>query len=346
MFSRRTVSRFSFGSPRNVSIANAIYRFFSVIAALVGLLSVLQLRAEEKPPDRPAAERIESPKGTFFFEQRYDRANGVWIVSAKDPAVYEPLSGFDNVKDCAITTAVISPDENWIFFLQHFGSHANSTYLYRRKEDLKFEPVFKADFDDKAWKFFCGVEGVSRKKVDSYELEVHEWSPDSGRLLFQLYGNLSGTPDGNGDQPKNHEKPGVSGWWAYYNTKTGKFELTDKLRAANKGVRKRWTFYESKESQFFLAPEAESIGHEGPDRPAAERLKEYQQALSALIERRKTQLDSEAGAEFEKDDSDWRNRTDKRLTEFKDSKDRMAARAAATFDHLLDLQEAQWLPVY
>jgi hypothetical protein len=130
------------------------------------------------------------------------------------------------------------------------------------------------------------------------------------------------------------------------NTKTGKFELTDKFRAANKGARKRWTFYESKGLQFFfLAPSAESIGHEGPDRPAAERLKEYQEALAALIERRKTQLDPQARAEFEREDTNWRNATEEQMVEFKDPEDQTAARAAATFGYLTGLQ-AQWLPIY
>src|ERR1700741_2663536 len=174
-----------------------MYPYLGAIAVLLGLLQALQLRAEEKP--KPVAQKIESPKGTFFFEVREpsgDRGRFVWIVSAKDPAVHEPLPGFDEMKDSAINFALISPDENWIFFDQHFGSHAESTHLYRRKDGLKFEPVFKFKgfFDGEAWKFASKVEGVPRKGVYvAGEIYFHEWSPDSGRLLFRLYGNLDGT---------------------------------------------------------------------------------------------------------------------------------------------------------
>jgi hypothetical protein len=324
---------------------NDMYRYLSAIAVLVGFLPALPLRAEEKP--EPVVQRIESPKGTFLFEQRYDRANHVWIVSivsAKDSAVHEPFPGFGSAP-IGISFALISPDENWIFFHQHYGSHAGANFLYRHKEGLKFEPVFKESFDGEAWKFSRRVEGVPRKKNFIVgEVEFQEWSPDSGRLLFQLYGNLDGTLEDRVNEAKEHKKSGVSGWWAYYNTKAGKFELTDKLRAANKGARKRWTFYESKESQSFLAPEAESIGHEGPDRPAAERLKEYQEALTALIEQRKTQLDPETRRLWFERNDNWRNRTEEQMAEFKDPEDQ--ARAAATiFGYLTELRE-QWLPVY
>src|SRR6266699_3157360 len=134
-----------------------MYRYLGAIAVLLGLLPAFQLRAEEKP--EPATQRIESPKGTFFFEQRYDRANNVWIVSivsAKDPAVHEPFPGFGSAP-IEISFALISPDENWIFFHQHYGSHAGANYLYRHKEGLKFEPAFEGFFDDEAWKFSTKV---------------------------------------------------------------------------------------------------------------------------------------------------------------------------------------------
>jgi hypothetical protein len=65
-----------------------------------------------------------------------------------------------------------------------------------------------------------------------------------------------------------------------------------------------------------------------------------------LIERRKTQLDPEARAEFEREDTNWRNGTEEEMAEVKDPKDQTAARAAATFVYLTNLRERQWLPVY
>ena len=36
----------------------------------------------------------------------------------------------------------ISPDEKWMVVAQHHGSHMSSTYLLRRREGLKFAPMF------------------------------------------------------------------------------------------------------------------------------------------------------------------------------------------------------------
>lgn len=57
------------------------------------------------------------------------------------------------------------------------------------------------------------------------------------------------------------------------------------------------------------------------------------------------QLDPEARAEFEKNETDWRNETDKSLADFKDPKAKTAARAAATLEHLNSVR-ALPLPIY
>src|SRR5205814_263659 len=237
------------------------------------------LLAKAEEPPKEIGRKVESPKGTFFLEEldaptknelgeRIDDKE-VWIVSAKDPATREPLPDFhENEGIDVLQGAAISPDENWIFVSQHHGSGRNSTYLLHRKDGLKFEDVFKTGdarerFDDPAWKFFCKNEGVPFAKVDKnddgpMQVTLLEWSEDSGRLLIDLHDGLTGRDDLRSDD----KKPGVSLWLAYYNTKTRKFELTDKLRKWNKGAGKRWT---SSGADGVFPPSPESIGHEGPD---------------------------------------------------------------------------------
>src|SRR5207249_3435835 len=41
-----------------------------------------------------------------------------------------------------VSGVATSPDENWMLVAQHRGSHMNATYLFHRKEGLKFEDVF------------------------------------------------------------------------------------------------------------------------------------------------------------------------------------------------------------
>jgi len=87
-----------------------------------------------------------------------------------------------------------------------------------------------------------------------------DWSADSGRLLIDLHGGLTGsveTPDRD-----LYKKPGVSVWVAYFNTKTRKFELTDRLRACNEGAHKRWKAMDNDNEEApedgFVPPSAES----------------------------------------------------------------------------------------
>jgi hypothetical protein len=347
------------GCERNITLAFDAQHYASVAKV-------------EKP--REAIEAIESPNGTFFLEQldvpakneagepRTDRE--VWIVSAKDPAKRERLPGFYMEEGMGVISgAAISPDENWMLVAQHRGSHMNATYLFHRKERLKFENVFpnanwppdpeSTDrFDNEAWKYFSKIEGVPLTKIDMKDLGPEQisfldWSADSGRLLIDLHGGLTGsveTPDRD-----LYKKPGVSVWVAYFNTKTKKFELTDRLRACNKGARKRWKAMDNDNEEApedgFVPPSAESIGHEGPDAPVAERLKKYEAELAAMVKRRAGQLDGADRAEFEKKEADWRDKLDYDAAQIKDPQKRLGMRTRSTWYHLIDVREER-LPVY
>ena len=314
-------------------------------------------RAQENPKE--VGRRIESPNGTFFVEELPAPTKNeagetiddqeVWIVSAKDPTARERLPDFhENSGIDVINGVAFSPDENWMLVSQHHGSGLNSTYLLHRKEELKFEHLFKsgdakARSDNEAWKFFSKVEGVPFAKIDANEegprqVSFLEWSEDSGRLLIDLHGGLTSRDDLRSDD----KKPGVSLWLAYYNTKTRKFELTDKLRKWNKGARKRWM---ASGDEGVLPPSAESIGHEGPDAPVAERLKKYEAELAAMVKRRAGQLDGADRAEFEKKEADWRDKLDDDAAQIKDSAKRLGMRARSTWYHLIDVREER-LPVY
>jgi hypothetical protein len=331
------------------------------------------LAKAEEPPERIGT-KIESPNGTFFVEQvdvpakneagepRTDQE--VWIVSAKDPAKRERLPGFYMEEGMGVISgAAISPDENWMLVARHHGSHMNSTHLFHRKEGLKFENVFpnanwppdpeSTDrFDNEAWKYFSKIEGVPLTKIDMKDLGPEQisfldWSADSGRLLIDLHGGLTGsveTPDRD-----LYKKPGVSVWVAYFNTKTKRFELTDRLRACNKGARKRWKAMDNDNEEApeegFVPPSAESIGHEGPDAPVAERLKKYQTELAAMVKRRAGQLDDADRAEFEKKEADWHDKLEDDAAQIKDPNKRLGMHARSTWYHLIDVREER-LPVY
>jgi len=347
------------GCPQNVTLAFDAQHKASI-------------KKTEKPPEL-TGQKIESPNGTFFVEEvevpatddedHPDTDLEVWIVSAKDPAMREPLPGFHEKGLSHLNSVSISPDENWMLIARHYGSHMNSTDLFHRKEGVKFEDVFpKASwpvgegsqdrFDNEAWKFFSKAEGVPLTKIDMKDLGPEQisfldWSADSGRLLIDLHGGLTGsveTPDRD-----LYKKPGVSVWVAYFNAKTRKFELTDRLRKNNKGARKRWKTMDNDNEEApeegFVPPSAESIGHEGPDAPVAERLKKYEMELAALAKKREAQLEGTDRAEFQQKEKDWREELENKGGKIKDPQKRLGFRTRSTWYHLIDVREGR-LPVY
>ena len=333
----------------------------------------VSLAKAETPPEE-IGQKIESPNGTFFLEELPAPTKNeegetmddqeVWIVSAKDPAKRERLPGFHMAEGVGVISgAAISPDENWMLVARHHGSHMNSTHLFHRKEGLKFENVFPNAnwppgpedtdrFDNEAWKYFSKIEGVPLTKIDMKDLGPEpisflDWSADSGRLLIDLHGGLTGsveTPDRD-----LYKKPGVSLWGAYFNTKTKKFELTNRLRACNKGARKRWKAMDNDNEEApedgFVPPSAESLGHEGPDAPVAERLKKYEAELSAMVKRRAGQLEGADRAEFEKKEADWRDKLEEDAAQIKDPQKRLGFRTRSTWYHLINVREER-LPIY
>jgi hypothetical protein len=317
--------------------------------------------AKVEKPREAIASGIESPRGNFYVEElevptkddegRPDTDLEVWIVSAKDPAMREPLPGFHEKAFTHLNSVSISPDENWMLVGQHHGSHMNSTYLFHRKEGVKFENVFPdASFDNEAWKFFCKVENVPKGKIDATDdfpeqVAYLDWSDDSARLLIDLHGGLTGKDTYY--RLADYKKAGVSGWVAYFNTKTRKFELTDRLRKNNKSARKRWREIgnEEGEESGFVPSSAESIGHEGREASIAERLKKYESELAAITKRRESQLEDADRAGFEQKQKQWREELEDDLAKIKDPQKKLGARTRRTWYHIDEVCQEQ-LPVY
>jgi hypothetical protein len=319
--------------------------------------------AKIQKPVEAIGQRIESADGKLFFEEidvstknkegerQIDKE--VWIASADDPAKRERLPDLEEHEESprALNEVSISPDGNWILAGVHHGSHMNETFLFHRKEGLKFEDVFpKATFDNQAWKYFCKVQNVPFSKIDSTEdfpqqVAFLEWSDDSARMLIDLHGGLSGQDTYY--TSADYKKPGVSGWVAYYNTKTGKFELTERLRKNNKDAHKRWRMRgdENAPEDGFVPPSAESIGHEGPDAPMTERLKRYQAELATIVNRRESQLDGVDRAEFQKKEKDWRDELESEAARIKDPQKRLGFCTRSTWYHLDHVRQT-WLPFY
>jgi hypothetical protein len=175
-----------------------------------------------------------SPKGTFKIETVLTKAEDPaddyeqqYVVSTADPNIREPL-GEKHQAQPAIY--YISPDEQWIFAQVHYGSGMGGARLYQRKKDLKFERVM----DEKPiWKFFEKQALKGKKRPSDWGVEIVDfvaWNPDSARVHFSLRTGKRVTGKGSF---------GYYDWHAYYNVRSGKFELTDDLRVLNRSAHVR-----------------------------------------------------------------------------------------------------------
>ncbi len=174
-----------------------------------------------------------SPKGTFKIETVFTKAEDPaenneqqYVVSTADPKIREPLG---EKRQDQPATYFISPDEQWIFTQVYYGSGMGGARLYQRKKDFQFERVM----DEKSiWKFFEKQALAGKKRPSDWGVEIVDfvaWTSDSARLHFSLRAGKRVTGKGS---------LGYYDWHAYYNVRSGKFELTDDLRALNRSAHK------------------------------------------------------------------------------------------------------------
>lgn len=73
-----------------------------------------------------------------------------------------------------------------------------------------------------------------------------------------------------------------------------------------------------------------------------------QTELAAMVERHKTQLEGADRAEFEKNETEWREKLDNEAAKIKDPRTRLGMQARSTWYHLFDVRDDShyWLPVY
>jgi len=203
-------------------------------------------------PGQTSSFKIESVEGA----QKPDRDDvdvSEFVVSTKDPHLKELLSEHPSTTRVSF---VISPDKKWIFEHASYGSRMAGGQLFKRGNGLKFDAL-PGDFDESVWRFFAREEKIPEEKVPFFAGDSHEgiidfvaWSSDSARVLVSL---RAGDFDGN-------RQRGVYLWYAYFNTKEGKFELTDRLRSANEGAWERWeNFGEERAGKFKELTTAERV---------------------------------------------------------------------------------------
>ena len=192
-------------------------------------------------------------KGTFTIETGFTKAEDPttdeyeqqYVVSTSDPKMREPLG---EPRQAQPAQYFISPNEQWIFAMIHYGSRMGGGQLFKRQQGLKFQPL-EPRFEELVWRFFCKNEHVAEDDRDTGIIDFVAWSPDAGRLLVDLRAGEFG-----GERERS-----IYRWYAYFNTRTESFELTNYLRRLNKDAWKRYRDDKVREN-FGEAASAEPLG--------------------------------------------------------------------------------------
>lgn len=172
-----------------------------------------------------------SPSGAFRIEQIGQAFSGgegestghIWVTPTKDPTQRAslPKQSSESPLDDEFH---FSPNEEWIFATRYVGSGLRFGNVYHLASPLKIDmPTNGESFNDLAWEN-CVKLGAFK---DNYSAEgVYAmtsfacWSLDSARVLIEL----------RGGEEKRSMRTGL----LYFNTRTGKFEMTDYVRKLNK----------------------------------------------------------------------------------------------------------------
>lgn len=235
---------------------------------------------------------VTAPSGEYRLEWTQP-LGPLQVVSMKNSSVATGLDIAILVKalreeSLGMPLAFISPDSNWVFVV---GPQSEATppesfnrqaILFRRTpskdEAIHFEPAMTDRFDRAAWEFLDRE--LKLKKGDFppdtqrvYAVDFIDWSRDSGRLLFTL-------ASGVWSPPKDQWLESVYRWYCYFNTRTGKFELTDRLRFVDTRPERNGSNADETAALIAIVTNAESIGEEEPQRSPKDRFEQTDKRLN------------------------------------------------------------------
>ncbi len=284
----------------------------ALVSALWLLPAAIRADEETKSPERIAT----APSGKFYLVRYADvdqfgspAGQRMALVAANDPQTRVPLPISEEVKaDTEMGLAFISPDEQWIFS----DDSLCPARLYHRKGELEYVQEPTECLREAAFRFLAEQEKIDEKligirteenDVDRRSIDFVDWSSDSLRLLLALSASIGPPEKGSGG---TIFKTGIGWWLCYFNTETGKFELTDRLHAANRDARKRWDgYYEPTEASATMPLSAEPVGHEGPWTPATRRFEIADKRLNEIYAALLKKLEPAAREQLKQKQREW-----------------------------------------
>lgn len=242
--------------------------------------------------DQGASVRLATaPDGQYAVEWT-SSDHKLWLVSTKDSTdiAHIELSHFADVSaEVSELTPLpfISPDSNWIFVPSRNADFAPTVeleaFLLHRLPSKKtpFEFVLAGEFDQRAWEFLTEELKLKTGEINAdahrvFSVHFVDWSEDSGRLLICVQSALVSS---KGEWLESNPIPG---FFCYFNTRSGEFELTERLRLADNTPR---TTSGEDAKLSAVVTSAESIGKESPQKSPEEAFKEADTRLNDVYGR-------------------------------------------------------------
>ena len=198
----------------------------------------------------------------------------------------------------AVPLSFISPDSNWLLVVAPPDSFRNPpdsfnqpALLLRRSQSgagaIHFQPAMQGRFEKTAWEFLDHELNLKRADLPGdaervYSAEFIDWSQDSARLLMKI-------GSGAWSSSKREWVQSVYRWYCYFNTRSGKFDLTERLRFVDSKPELNGT---ADDPAFMtVITTAEPIGREGPVPNRKDRFDQADKRLNDAYGKLITQID-------------------------------------------------------
>ena len=280
---------------------------------------------------------VTAPSSSFQLTRASNGA--IWLVPAKNPSDHavlpavqievntEAANKMHRVSSDSVERqpqCFVSPDEHWIFVEVDTGGGNTTGILYQRteipsgsSETPHYEPALAKGFDHAAWEFTCKDRKLTESNIGipdkngiwSKTLYFGAWSADSTRLLLGLGGTVG--------KPKEPEEGGSSQWASsvselcYFNTRTGSFELTDRLRKANSAQSNGDS---GQVDQHAAEPDAvlsaESVGQESLEPSVTDRFRKADTELNDVYKKLLGSLSANEKSQLQKEEQLWLTKRD------------------------------------
>jgi uncharacterized protein YecT (DUF1311 family) len=306
-----------------------------IAASLIAFSVTLgNLVAQSASPDFAL---VTAPSDDFRLSRASNGA--IWLIPTKNPSGHvvlpavqievntEAASGMTRVSSDSVERqpeCFVSPDEHWIFVEVDTGGGNTTGILYQRTQDSsgasetpRYEPALTKGFDHAAWEFVCRDHKLTESDIGipdkngiwSKSLYFGAWSADSARLLFGLGGTVG--------KPRSPDEGGSSQWESgvyelvYFNTRTGAFELTDRLQKANLVLKANDSGQAGEHTAEPAAVlSAESVGQESPEPSVTDRYKKADAELNDVYKKLLSSLSPSAKGQLQKEEQLWLTKRD------------------------------------